>query len=88
MSIYLAAIGIVICICPSAFCSASEMAFSSCNRLRLENSAEDGSKKAKVALKIIDRFDDAFHILPPRVVIMIIIYPLLLLVNHIFGVMP
>ena len=59
MSIYLAAIGIVICICLSAFCSASEMAFSSCNRLRLENSAEDGSKKAKVALKIIDRFDDA-----------------------------
>jgi CBS domain containing-hemolysin-like protein len=59
MSIYLAAIGIVLCICLSAFCSASEMAFSSCNRLRLENSAEDGSKKAKVALKIIDRFDDA-----------------------------
>lgn len=59
MSIYLAAIGIIICICLSAFCSASEMAFSSCNRLRLENSAEDGSKKAKVALKIIDRFDDA-----------------------------
>ncbi len=59
MSIYLAAIGIVLCICLSAFCSASEMAFSSCNSLRLENSAEDGSKKAKVAMKIIDRFDDA-----------------------------
>ncbi|MBQ1236150.1 MAG: HlyC/CorC family transporter [Oscillospiraceae bacterium] len=59
MSIYLAAIGIVLCICLSAFCSASEMAFSSCNRLRLENAAEDGSKKAKLALRIIDRFDDA-----------------------------
>lgn len=59
MSIYLAAIGIVLCICLSAFCSASEMAFSSCNRLRLENSAEDGSKKAKLALRIIERFDDA-----------------------------
>lgn len=59
MSIYLAAIGIVLCICLSAFCSSSEMAFSSCNRLRLENAAEDGSKKAKLALKIIERFDDA-----------------------------
>ena len=59
MSIYLAAIGIVLCICLSAFCSASEMAFSSCNRLRLENAAEDGSKKAKLALRIIERFDDA-----------------------------
>lgn len=59
MSIYLAAIGIVLCICLSAFCSASEMAFSSCNMLRLENSAEDGSKKAKVAMKVSARFDDA-----------------------------
>ena len=59
MSIYLAAIGIVLCICLSAFCSASEMALSSCNRLRLENSAEDGSKKAKIALLITERFDDA-----------------------------
>ena len=59
MSIYIAAIGIVLCICLSAFCSASEMAFSSCNHLRLENSAEDGSKKAKIALRITERFDDA-----------------------------
>ena len=59
MSIYLSAIGILLCICLSAFCSASEMALSSCNRLRLENSAEDGSKKAKAALLITERFDDA-----------------------------
>lgn len=59
MSIYLAAIGILLCICLSAFCSASEMALSSCNRLRLENSAEDGSKRAKAALLITERFDDA-----------------------------
>ena len=59
MSIYLAAIGILLCICLSAFCSASEMALSSCNRLRLENSAEDGSKRAKTALLITERFDDA-----------------------------
>ena len=59
MSIYIAAVGIVLCICLSAFCSASEMAFSSCNQLRLENSAEDGNKKAKIALRITQRFDDA-----------------------------
>ena len=59
MSIYIAAIGIVLCICLSAFCSASEMAFSSCNHLRLENSADVGSKKAKIALRITERYDDA-----------------------------
>ena len=59
MSIYLAAIGIVLCICLSAFCSASEMALSAANKLRLENAAEDGSKTAKTALRIIERFDDA-----------------------------
>jgi len=51
--------GIALCICLSAFCSASEMALSSCNQLRLENAAEDGSKKAKTALRITERFDDA-----------------------------
>ncbi len=59
MSIYLAAVGIVLCICLSAFCSASEMALSAANKLRLENAAEDGSKAAKTALRIIERFDDA-----------------------------
>ena len=59
MSIPILLAGIVLCICLSAFCSASEMALSSCNQLRLENSAEDGSKKARVALRITERFDDA-----------------------------
>lgn len=59
MILYLAAIGIVLCICLSAFCSASEMALSSCNKLRLENAAEDGNKKAKAALRITENFDDA-----------------------------
>ena len=59
MSIPFLIVGIVLCICLSAFCSASEMALSSCNQLRLENSAEDGSKKARVALRITGRFDDA-----------------------------
>ncbi len=35
------------------------MAYSSCNRLRLENSAEEGSKPAAAALWIIQHFDDA-----------------------------
>lgn len=43
----------------SAFFSASEMSFSSANRMRLENAAEDGSNKAKTALEVCDRFDDA-----------------------------
>jgi len=59
VSIPLLIAGIALCICLSAFCSASEMALSSCNQLRLENAAEDGSKKAKTALRITERFDDA-----------------------------
>ncbi|MBR0160529.1 MAG: HlyC/CorC family transporter [Oscillospiraceae bacterium] len=51
--------GILLCVLFSSFFSASEMAYSSCNRLRLENSAEDGSGRARLALKIVDRFDDA-----------------------------
>ena len=51
-------IGIVVCILLSAFFSSSEMSFSSCNKIRLENASEDGDENAKAALKIIDRFDD------------------------------
>lgn len=43
----------------SAFFSASEMAFSSANRLRLENAMEVGSRKARMACWICDRYDDA-----------------------------
>ena len=35
------------------------MAYSSCNELRLENAAEEGSKRARLALKISRQFDDA-----------------------------
>ena len=51
--------GIVVCLALSAFFSASEMAYSSCNSLRLENMRDDGSKRAGTALKITERFDDA-----------------------------
>ena len=62
MIISLVSIGLVLCILLSAFFSASEMAFSSCNTVRLENIEEDkakGWKKARAALKITDDFDSA-----------------------------
>ena len=52
-------IAAVACLLLSAFFSASEMALSSANRIRLENLAEDGKKGAVLAVKIIDRYDDA-----------------------------
>ena len=50
---------IVLCIVLSGFFSGSEMAFSSCNRLRLEGEKEDGNRAAALALYILDHFDDA-----------------------------
>lgn len=43
MSTVLVFAGIFLCLCLSNFCSASEMAFSSCNVMRLENARDDGS---------------------------------------------
>ena len=59
MSIYLVIAGLLLCICFSAFNSAAEMAYSSCNIIRLENLRDDGSKAAGLAVKIASRFDDA-----------------------------
>jgi len=42
----------------SAFSSSAEMAFSSANRLRLENMGENGNRAAALACKIYDRYDD------------------------------
>ena len=52
-------IAAVACIVLSAFFSASEMALSSANRIRLENLAENGSRAAALAVRTLDRFDDA-----------------------------
>ena len=52
-------VGIFLCLCLSNFCSASEMAFSSCNVMRLENARDGGSKRARVAVYITEHFDDA-----------------------------
>ena len=58
MTIFLVAAGIVLCLIGSAFFSASEMAYSSCSALRLENLEEEGSRPAKTARYILDYFDD------------------------------
>ena len=46
MSIVWYFVALVVLIALSAFFSASEMSYSSANRLRLENAAEDGSRRA------------------------------------------
>ena len=59
MSVSLGIVGLVLLVCCSAFFSASEMAYSSCNSIRLEKLKEEGSKRAGVALRIAEHFDDA-----------------------------
>ncbi len=59
MTIGLIIAGIVLCISGSFFFSSSEMAYSSCNVGRLESEKEKGSKRAELALKIVEKFDDA-----------------------------
>ena len=50
-------LSLVLCFVLSAFFSASEMALSSANRLRLEGAAEDGDRQAAAALSLLERFD-------------------------------
>ena len=59
MNIYIVMAGVALCVMLSNFFSAAEMGYSSCNRLRLENSRDDGSRRAALALRIIDNYDDA-----------------------------
>ena len=58
-SLYIYIIGIIVCVMCSAFFSASEMSFSACNKVRLEHESDNGNKKASVAFKIAEKFDDA-----------------------------
>lgn len=57
MTVYI--VLLIVCIAMSAFFSAAEMSLSSSNRLRLENAAEDGDRRARAVLGLIDRFDRA-----------------------------
>ena len=59
MTVFLTALGILACLCCSAFFSAAEMAYSSCSTLRLENLEDEGSRRAKAARIITEKFDDA-----------------------------
>lgn len=59
MTIGLLICGIILCIFFSALFSASEMALSSANKVRIENEAEEGSRRAKTALKLVENFDDS-----------------------------
>ncbi len=59
MNIGLLIAGIVLCIMFSALFSASEMALSSANKVRIENEADEGSKRAATALHLLENFDDS-----------------------------
>ena len=59
MNIVIIVVGIILCIIGSFFFSSSEMAYNSCNQIRMEKAAEEGSKKAKNVLHITSHFDDA-----------------------------
>lgn len=57
-SMIIVAAGIVICIFLSGVFSAAEMAISACNRVRMENEAENGNKKAARVLKLNEDYDN------------------------------
>lgn len=50
-------IALMVLIVMSGFFSATEMAFSSLNKIRLKNMVSDGNKKAKLALELVENFD-------------------------------
>ena len=49
---------IIVCVLFSMYFSATETAFNSLSRVRIKNKAEDGSKKAKLVLKLLDKYDE------------------------------
>ncbi len=49
---------IVVCIMLSMYFSATETAFSCLNRIRIKNMAENGNKRAAMALKLVEKYDE------------------------------
>ena len=58
MTVYILVAAVIVCVAFSAFFSASEMAVSSSNKIRLENMAEKGDEKAAEAVMLSERYDD------------------------------
>ena len=48
---------IVVCVILSAYFSATETAFSSLNRIRIKNMAENGNKRAKLVLDMTENYE-------------------------------
>lgn len=51
-------VAVIVLIIMSGFFSSSEMAYSTANRIRLENEGDAGKKSSRLACKIIDSYDD------------------------------
>ena len=50
-------VALVILVICSGYFSATETAFSSLNRIKIKNLADDGNKRAKLVEKMIDNYD-------------------------------
>ena len=48
---------IIFCLLMSAYFSATETAFSTLNKIRIKNLAEDGNKKAKLVYDLTEKYD-------------------------------
>ncbi|MBQ9910511.1 MAG: HlyC/CorC family transporter [Lachnospiraceae bacterium] len=58
-ALILVGLGILLCVYLSGIFSGSEIAYNSCNEVRMENEAEDGDKRAGRVMKILKKFENA-----------------------------
>ncbi len=56
-ALVLTALGILVCVYCSGFFSGSEIAFTSCNEVRMHHEAEDGNRRAGRVLKNMESFE-------------------------------